>query len=74
MDDAVHTTMNDSHWRRILVTAALVVQGASATAWAQTAARLPDEEGGWLKWIIAAGLGVVCCLAGFLNAKRSHLT
>lgn len=47
---------------------------AGALVWAQKEARAPDEEGGMLKWGVALGLGVVICLSGILNAKRSHLT
>lgn len=46
----------------------------AATAWAQKQGRVPNEDGGWLQWGIAAGLVVVVCVPAFLNPKRSHLT
>ena len=53
---------------------AVTLHVCAATVWAQKNAPVPDEEDGWLKWAVAAGLAVVICVTGFLNAKRSHLT
>jgi hypothetical protein len=52
----------------------LAVHLLAATAWAQKLGRIPDEDGGWLQWIVAAGLAVVILLSAFINPKRSHLT
>ncbi len=52
----------------------LAVHLLAATAWAQKHGRIPDDDGGWLQWVVAAGLAVVVLLSAFINAKRSHLT
>ena len=53
---------------------ALALHVSAGIVWAQRNAQVPDHEEGWLKWAVAAGLGVVICITGFVNAKRSHLT
>ncbi|MGB2988066.1 MAG: hypothetical protein WBE26_19530 [Phycisphaerae bacterium] len=60
--------------RWVMLAGMLVVHFAAATAWAQQEASAPEEEGGLLKWGIAAGLAVVVCISAFLNPKRSHLS
>ena len=55
-------------------TAAILGPQISAASFlAQVPARLPNEEGVLVTWGISAGIVVVCCLASFLNPKRSHL-
>jgi hypothetical protein len=46
---------------------------SDGVAFAQQAARLPDEDGGLLQWAIAAGIAGVVLVTAFLNPKRSHL-
>jgi hypothetical protein len=53
---------------------ALGVHLTAATAWAQRPASVPAEGGGYLPWLIAAGIAVLVCVCAFLNPKRSHLT
>ena len=53
---------------------ALGVHLMAATAWAQRPASIPKEGGGYLPWLIAAGIVVLICACAFLNPKRSHLT
>ena len=43
-------------------------------AWAQQDGVAPEAEETWLKWAVAAGLAVIICITGFINARRSHLT
>lgn len=57
----------------MILTLAAAVHLSPAIAWAQKSTVSADEEQGWMKWAIAAGLGVVICVTGFINAKRSHL-
>lgn len=58
----------------IIAATALALHVSAGTAWAQRNGNVPDHEESWLKWAIAAGLAVVVCITGFINAKRSHLT
>lgn len=51
----------------------LGVVGFTNIAWAQTPARLTNEEQGVLVWVIAAGLIIVVGLPAFIKPKRSHL-
>ncbi len=46
----------------------------ASSASAQTPGNVPGEDGGYLQWAIALGLGVVVCATAFLNPKRSHMT
>lgn len=46
---------------------------SAGLVWAQKDGKVPEHEEGWLKWAVAAGLAVVICITGFINAKRSHL-
>jgi hypothetical protein len=50
------------------------LNATAGEASAQRAARFPNEDGGWLQWVIAALLLLVVCAAAFLNSKRSHMT
>ena len=52
----------------------LAVHLISNSAWAQRPGRLPNEDAGWLQWLIAVALTVVICAPALLNPKRSHLT
>jgi hypothetical protein len=53
---------------------ALGVHLTAATAWAQARASGPEEGGGYLPWLFAAGIAILICACAFLNPKRSHLT
>lgn len=57
----------------LIIAPAAALHLSAGLVFAQKAARIPDEEEGWLKWAIAAGLGVIICITGLLNAKRSHM-
>ncbi len=57
-----------------MLTCVLMFHATASTVWAQTPANLPDEDGGMMKWAIAGGLAALICAAGFMNAKRSHMT
>lgn len=56
------------------VTCLLMLHATASTVWAQTPAHVPEEEGGFFTWLVAGGLVAVICAAGFMNAKRSHMT
>jgi hypothetical protein len=56
-----------------VVAAMVAILAAETPALAQRAARLPNEDGGWMQWVVAAAIALVVCAAPFLNAKRSHL-
>ena len=43
-------------------------------ALAQSPLVVPSDDGGYLQWIVAAGLAVIVLAAAFLNPKRSHLS
>jgi len=45
---------------------------ATASAWAQKPATLPGIDGGVVQWVVAGGILLIMCVAGFLNPKRSH--
>ena len=45
----------------------------SAFAFAQAKGRVPDEDGGIIQWVLAAGLIVVICGPALIPTKRSHL-
>lgn len=47
---------------------------ATTSALAQSPARLPGEDKGWVQWLIALGILVLISASAFLNPKRSHLT
>ena len=55
------------------VLAAVIVHGSALSAWAQKPTRPSEGDGGFLPWVIAAGIAVVICVTAFLNPKRSHL-
>ena len=61
------------HLRLPTIIAAVVVHGTAVSAWAQKPIRPPEDEGGVLTWVVAAGIAVVICVTAFLNPKRSHL-
>jgi len=50
----------------------LTLHLATSTAWAQRAAKVAEDEKGWLQWGIAAGLAVVICVAAFISPRRSQ--
>ncbi len=43
-------------------------------AMAQKLARLPDDDGFLIRYLVLAGVVVVIGLAAFLNPKRTHLS
>ena len=55
------------------IIAAVVVHGSALSAWAQKPIKPPEDDGGVLPWVVAAGIAVVICVTAFLNPKRSHL-
>ena len=57
----------------IVGSCALVVHLLGTSALAQSPAKLPNEDGGYLQWGIALGIVVVVAFTAFLNPKRSHL-
>lgn len=57
-----------------LSAATMAAVGFALPAVAQKPARLPDEGGGALPWLVAGGIVVIICLSAFLNPKRSHLS
>ncbi len=58
----------------IVAVAALATHMTAGAALAQRPGRLPEEDGGLIQWLMAAGLALVICAPAFLNSKRSHLT
>lgn len=55
------------------IIAAVVVHGSALSAWAQKPIKPPEDDGGVLTWVVAAGIAVIICITAFLNPKRSHL-
>jgi len=56
-----------------MIIAAVMLHGSALSAWAQKPATPPEDDGGILQWVVAAGIAVVICATAFLNPKRSHL-
>lgn len=56
-----------------LAVGAFAFHVSAVAALAQRPGQIPDEDGGMLQWAVVGGVGVVICLTGFLNSKRSHL-
>lgn len=63
-----------TRWRLGTAITTLGLHVTATSVLAQQPTRLPGEEGLLLTWAIAAGIVTICCLASFLNPKRSHLT
>jgi len=61
------------HLRFQTIIAAIIVHGLAVSAWAQKPIKPPEDDGGVLPWVVAAGIAVVICVTAFLNPKRSHL-
>lgn len=40
---------------------------------AQAPVAVKPEDGGYLQWAVAGGIGVMVVVSAFLNPKRSHL-
>ena len=59
-------------WLKTVI-AAVIVHGSALSAWAQKPTKPPEGDGGFLPWVVAAGIAVVICVTAFLNPKRSHL-
>ena len=47
--------------------------GIASVAQAQTPVSVPADDGGYLQWAVAGGIGLMVLIAAFLNPKRSHL-
>lgn len=56
-----------------VVVAGVLLHAVAGDVWAQAPANLPPAESGSRNWMVAAGILVVVCSVGFVNAKRSHL-
>ncbi len=54
-----------------LIAAALILF-APTVGWAQEKARLPNEDGGLMQWVIAAALIAIVCAPAAINPKRTH--
>ena len=44
----------------------------TGTVVAQTPARLPPEDKGFLQWLVGLGVVLLIAAAAFLNPKRTH--
>ncbi len=56
-----------------LAAAVFAFATSTTSALAQVPARLPEQDGGYMQWVIFGGLAVIVCATGFLSSKRSHL-
>jgi len=56
-----------------LCAASAFAAAMTSPALAQTPGRVAGEDSGYLQWIVFLGIGVIVCLTGFVNPKRSHL-
>lgn len=63
--------MKHAAFKTVLV--AVVVHGSAMSAWAGKPTKPLEGDGGFLPWVVAAGIAVVICVTAFLNPKRSHL-
>lgn len=52
----------------------LAVHLTGVNAWAQALGRIPNEDAGWMQWVIGGAIIIVVCAMGFVPSKRSHLT
>ena len=57
----------------MMAAALIAMYLAPAAAWAQESGRLRGESQALLSWGTAAGIVIICCVAAFMNPKRSHL-
>lgn len=57
---------------RFGLSAAALILLAPTIGWAQANARLPNEDGGLIQWVIAAALIAIVCAPAALNPKRTH--
>lgn len=56
----------------MIIAPAAAVHLSAGNAWAQKIGRVPETETDWTMWAIAAGLGILICVMGLINVRRSH--
>lgn len=57
---------------RMFIAPVAVVHLSAGIAWAQKIGRVAKQETDWIMWAIAAGLGILICVMGLINVRRSH--
>jgi len=65
--------MNAKLRTRCSLLATVIWAAASTATQAQTPVSVPADDGGYLQWAVAGGIGLMVLIASFLNPKRSHL-